>query len=122
MLTMVGTDDRATDGSFGLEYVFSVPSDDLLIAVRCAVPATEAVYPSVTPRLPAAHWYEREARDLLGVLPIGHPDPRRLVLHDDWPRGYHPLRKDVDGHLAPAPADHCARPSSSRRGRHQPAN
>jgi Ni,Fe-hydrogenase III large subunit len=33
---------------------------------------------------------------MLGLTPIGHPDPRRLVLHDDWPDGFHPLRKDVD--------------------------
>jgi len=24
----------------------------------------------------------------------GHPDPRRLLLADDWPQGVHPLRKD----------------------------
>ena len=45
--------------------------------------------------MPAAHWDEREAHDLLGIVPVGHPDPRRLVLHERWPRGYHPLRKDV---------------------------
>jgi len=37
--------------------------------------------------------YERELLDLLGITPRGHPDPRRLVLPDDWPGGY-PLRKD----------------------------
>jgi Ni,Fe-hydrogenase III large subunit len=46
--------------------------------------------------VPAAHWYEREVQDLLGLVPLGHPDPRRLVLHDDWPDGIHPLRKDFD--------------------------
>jgi Ni,Fe-hydrogenase III large subunit len=38
---------------------------------------------------------------MFGIVPLGHPDPRRLVLHDDWPHGYHPLRKDVDGRVAP---------------------
>ena len=33
---------------------------------------------------------------MLGLDPVGHPDPRRLVLHPDWPRGQHPLRKDFD--------------------------
>ncbi len=105
LFTMVGTDDRAGGKGYGLHYIFSVPAADLLLDVSCDVRSDAAAYPSVTPGLPAAHWYEREARDLFGVVPIGHPDPRRLVLHDDWPRGYHPLRKDVDGHVAPAGAE-----------------
>ena len=32
--------------------------------------------------------------DMIGVEPLGHPDPRRLVLPDDWPDNVHPLRKD----------------------------
>jgi Ni,Fe-hydrogenase III large subunit len=34
--------------------------------------------------------------DMLGLIPVGHPDPRPLVLWDDWPEGCHPLRKDFD--------------------------
>ncbi len=30
-------------------------------------------YPSLTPRVPAAHWHEREIHDLHGIEPIGHP-------------------------------------------------
>jgi Ni,Fe-hydrogenase III large subunit/Ni,Fe-hydrogenase III component G len=103
--TMVATDDRVTAQSYGLRYIFSLPSANLFIEIACAVPAEHPEYPSVTPLLPAAHWYEREARDMFGVVPIGHPDPRRLVLHDDWPRGYHPLRKDVPGHIRPPIAE-----------------
>ena len=76
-------------------------SGGLFITVTCVLPATEPHFPSATRVVPAAHWYEREAHDMFGVVPVGHPDPRRLVLHDDWPHGYHPLRKDVDGHVAP---------------------
>ncbi|HEV7128644.1 MAG TPA: NADH-quinone oxidoreductase subunit C, partial [Ktedonobacterales bacterium] len=103
--TMVATDDRAAAHQFGLRYIFSLPTAGLFVELACAVPAADPQYPSVTPRLPAAHWYEREARDMFGIVPIGHPDPRRLVLHDDWPRGYHPLRKDVDGHVPPPLAE-----------------
>src|SRR5205814_1834336 len=55
-----------------------------------------------TPVLTAAHWYEREVHDLLGLVPEGHPDPRRLVLHENWPAGRYPLRKDADP-TAPVP-------------------
>jgi Ni,Fe-hydrogenase III large subunit len=37
---------------------------------------------------------------MLGLIPEGHPDPRRLVLHDDWPEGVYPLRKDFDPSVA----------------------
>ena len=95
LATMVGEDDRATAGRIP-------PSLRLRRAaggwatVEAAIPAEAPSFPSVTPVVPAAHWYEREVQDLLGLVPEGHPDPRRLVLHDDWPEGVYPLRKDFD--------------------------
>lgn len=44
----------------------------------------------------AANWYEREAMELFGIKFIGHPDPRPLLLDDDWNYGY-PMRKGWTG-------------------------
>lgn len=41
----------------------------------------------------SASRFERELHDLLGVLPVGHPSPRRLVLHQHWPDEWFALRR-----------------------------
>ncbi len=54
------------------------------IAVHDVVlPAGAASYPSLTPVLEAASWYEREVHDRFGIVPDGHPGLEPLILPPD---------------------------------------
>ncbi len=63
------------------------------VVLRC--PLEGEGYPSLTPEVPSANWYEREMLEMSGAVPLDHPDPRPLHLHD-WPRNVHPLAPGFD--------------------------
>lgn len=90
----VATDMREKTGDFRFSHVVAFDKQHTFLVLQCHVPPEDPMVKSVTPMVPAAGWAEREARDLLGIIPVGHPDPRRLVLPDDFPEGVHPLRRE----------------------------
>jgi len=96
LLTLVGTDERPVRGEFGIYTVLYLPALKKIIEIQISLNAAEPNYPSATPIFASAHWLEREINDLLGIVPSGHPDLRRLAVHPDWPAGVFPLRKDFD--------------------------
>lgn len=98
LLTMIGNDERDICGTLALYYVFAFDDLHHLLTIKTQIEDNDPRFPSVTPVLPAANWYEREVKDLLGLRPQGHPDPRPLVLHGDWPEEEHPLRKEFPSH------------------------
>ena len=103
-LMLVGLDERSMGGDgLAVEVDLAAPSGP--VRLRADLPLDEPAYPSVARLVPAAAWDEREAKDLFGIIPLGHPDPRRLVLHERWPTGFHPLRKDVPADVRPPLGD-----------------
>lgn len=93
-ITSIGMDKRDLSGCYEVANVFGLDSENTFLVLHTEVDPADPYIVSITPLIPGANWAEREARDMVGVHPIGHPDPRRLVLPDDWPEGVHPLRKD----------------------------
>jgi NADH-quinone oxidoreductase subunit C len=55
-------------------------------------PESSASIDSVVPIWPTADWHERETAEMFGIAFNNHPDPRKLLLPDNW--NVHPLRKD----------------------------
>ncbi len=89
LASMAGNDERPLNGHFALYYILSVEGDSAngaqetekaYVVVRTLIPPHSLEFPAVTPRVPAAIWYEREVRDMFGLRPVGLPDERRLVL------------------------------------------
>ena len=62
--------------------------------VRTQIPKADPHLPSLCPVIPGAILYERELQDMFGIVVDRIPDPRPLVMPDDWPAGNFPLRKD----------------------------
>ena len=63
--------------------------------LRVILPRESPRVSSVTPVWAGADWHEREAADFFGITFEGHPDPRRILLPEDWSWSP-PLRKDFE--------------------------
>jgi NADH-quinone oxidoreductase subunit C len=64
----------------------------LRVRLKLRLQGDDARMPTLTGLWPSANWLEREIWDMFGIVFDGHPDPRRLLMPEDW-EGY-PLRKD----------------------------
>jgi NADH-quinone oxidoreductase subunit C len=86
------------DPRFEVVYHLQSIERNLRLRVKCRVGGETPEIDSVTPVWRAADWYEREVFDMFGIVFRNHPNPRRILMPDDW-QGY-PLRKDypVHGH------------------------
>lgn len=74
-----------------VSHLYSLPRNQRL-RVKVEVPEDEPWVHSLVPLWKAANWLEREAWDMFGIRFIGHPDPRRILLYEEFVG--HPLRKD----------------------------
>jgi NADH-quinone oxidoreductase subunit C len=83
----------ADAGDAGLLLVYHFFHGGVLLNLKVFVPRDDPKVDTITGVFAGATFYEREFREMLGVEPVGHPNPARLVLPENWPGGY-PMRKD----------------------------
>jgi NADH-quinone oxidoreductase subunit C len=77
---------------FELIYILVSVEHRLRARVKVRLPGEDPHVATASGVWPAANWLEREVWDLFGIAFDGHPDPRRLLMPEDW-EGF-PLRKD----------------------------
>ena len=87
-------------GPLRVVYLFTCGPPDRRVELIVDVDRQRPEVPSLAQLSFPASRFEREFHDLFGIVPVGHPFLRRLVLHQHWPEGWHPMRRDT----GPAPA------------------
>jgi len=85
-----------TRGGIEILYHFFFDELSLMVSLRTLIAKPSPQIDSIAPFLKGAEWIEREITDLFGIRFVGHPDPRRLILSDDWPEGEYPCLRSSD--------------------------
>jgi len=93
-VTLIPVDERALIGSFNVFYVFSIAREDLFLILHVPVDPRHMEIPSITARIEAANFCEREMNDWFGVMAF--PNIHRVASHPDWPDDAHPMLQDFD--------------------------
>ena len=77
---------------FHVVYQLTSLTQNMTIQLRVPVNGGQPRVPTAAHVFEVANWREREVSDMFGVEFEGHPDPRRILMPEDWEG--HPLRKD----------------------------
>ena len=93
IVTVFAEDRRSEDGAFFNYYVFEQFGNPQYLILCAPVHPENPEFPSLSAEIPAVNWQEREMQDWFGLKAVGHPNPRRVAMHDNWP-DVHPLLKD----------------------------
>ncbi len=76
-------------------YLFTAPATpdrpDRRAELHVTLDRADPAVPSLAGLSFAAGRFEREMRDLFGIVPRNHPLPSRLVRHFHWPKGWYPM-------------------------------
>jgi NADH-quinone oxidoreductase subunit C len=89
---LTATDPAADGPELWVDYNLLSVTRRQRLALKALLPKAAPALPSATPVYRAAQWHERECAEMFGITFVGHPDPRNILLPDDWV-GF-PLRKD----------------------------
>jgi NADH-quinone oxidoreductase subunit C len=89
---LCGVDYMGQDPRFMVVYHLYNISTHTRLRIKAPVEESDTRIDTVSGVWSTANWMERETWDLMGITFNNHPDPRRILMPDDWEG--HPLRKD----------------------------
>jgi NADH-quinone oxidoreductase subunit C len=92
LANLTAFDDWPEEPRFNVVYQLRELTRPTNLRLKVRLTGDDAVLPSVTGLYKMANWQERELWDMFGIRFTGHPDPRRILMPEDWEG--HPLRKD----------------------------
>ena len=98
---LTAADYHPREPRFELVYLLVSLEHRRRLRLKIRLPGNDARVATVTGVWPCANWLEREVWDLFGIVFDGHPDPRRLLMPEDW-EGF-PLRKDYPVQITMTP-------------------
>ena len=81
--------------AFRIVYLLTAGGPDRRVELELLTDRAAPQLPSMAALSFPLGRFEREIRDLYGVVPLDHPLPRRLVRHAHWPTGWYPMRSDA---------------------------
>ncbi|MCG2724945.1 MAG: NADH-quinone oxidoreductase subunit C [Elusimicrobia bacterium] len=83
-----------TPAGFEILYHFSDDKTGKIFTLRTLIADKDnPEIDSITPVICNAEWIEREMFEMLGIKFRNHPNLKRLLLSDNWPRDKYPLRQ-----------------------------
>jgi NADH-quinone oxidoreductase subunit C len=91
---LTATDPSTDDENFWINVHLLSLAHRHRLAIKCHLPKAAPELPSTVPTYRASQFHERECAEMFGITFVGLPDPRNILLPDDWV-GY-PLRKDYE--------------------------
>jgi NADH-quinone oxidoreductase subunit C len=92
LVDLSATDPKAEDPNLWININLLSVERRQRLAIKALLPKADLKMPSSTAIYRAAQWHERECAEMFGITFRGHPDPRHILLPEDWV-GF-PMRKD----------------------------
>ena len=101
LVSMFAVDEKTRKNCYTIYYVFADRRSGGLVILTLPVNPVSGTFESLCNAIPATALYEREIKDLFGLIPVDHPIPKRLVFHGNWPKNLYPLRKEFPAGYRP---------------------
>ena len=94
LIDLSATDPAKDDENFWVNVQLLSLKHRHRLAVKALLPKDPGRIATLARVYRAAQWHERECAEMFGITFEGHPDPRNILLPDDWAGS--PLRKDYE--------------------------